>query len=144
MKYIINCFRNYAVFEGRARRTEFWLFCCLFVGALLLAYYLDTIDGERVPIAAGMGILELSTFMILLLPSLSSGARRLHDSNRSGWWMMLLYIPYLGWILSLNNERAMAASAGGLLVGCIALVILLVLPGDEEENRFGLNPRHMI
>jgi uncharacterized membrane protein YhaH (DUF805 family) len=142
MKYIINCFRNYALFEGRARRSEFWSFAALFTISLLLANYIDNLDGQQVEVAAGMGIIELLVFIILILPSLSSGARRLHDTNRSGWWMMLLYIPYLAWILSKDNERAQIASAGGLLVGFVALLILLLLPGDTDENRFGMNPRY--
>jgi uncharacterized membrane protein YhaH (DUF805 family) len=142
MKYIINCFRNYAVFEGRARRIEFWSFFALFAIASLLANYIDNLDGNRVQVAAGMGMIELLTFIALILPSLSSGARRLHDTNRSGWWMMLLYIPYLAWVLSKDNERAETASAGGLVVGFVALIILLLLPGDTDENRFGMNPRN--
>lgn len=141
MNYLFDPFRKYADFNGRARRSEFWSFAALFVIALLAANYVDAYDGNRVPVAAGMGVLELSASLLLLLPFLSAGARRLHDTSRSGWWMMLLYLPYLCWIAGRGNETAELVSLGGVFVGFVALVILLALPGDPMENRFGPNPR---
>jgi uncharacterized membrane protein YhaH (DUF805 family) len=55
--------------------------------------------------------------------------------------MLLLYIPYLGWLLSRDNPDAVLVTLGGVFVGFVALVILLALPGDPMENRFGPNPR---
>jgi uncharacterized membrane protein YhaH (DUF805 family) len=141
MRYILDPFKKYADFSGRARRSEFWTFAALFAVMLLGANYVDAIDGERVPVAAGMGIVELTASILLLLPFLSAGARRLHDCNRSGWWMLLLYLPYLGWIAGRGNRTAELLALGGVFVGFIALVILLALPGDAAENRFGPNPR---
>jgi uncharacterized membrane protein YhaH (DUF805 family) len=141
MQYLVGSFQKYAEFNGRARRSEFWAFAALFVIVLLGANYVDALDGKRVPVAAGMGVLELSASLLLLLPFLSSGARRLHDTGRSGWWMMLLYIPYLAWIVARGNPQGELASLGGVFVGFVALVILLLLPGDPMENRFGPNPR---
>lgn len=141
MNYLFDPFRKYADFNGRARRAEFWSFATLFVIVLLAANYIDAYDGDRVPVAAGMGVLELSASLLLLLPILSTGARRLHDTNRSGWWMLLLYLPYLGWIAGRGDDTAELVSLGGVFVGFIALVILLALPGDPMENRFGPNPR---
>jgi uncharacterized membrane protein YhaH (DUF805 family) len=141
MNYLLGSFRKYAEFNGRARRSEFWTFAAFFVVVLLGANYVDALDGNRVPVAAGMGVLELSASLLLLLPFLSSGARRLHDTGRSGWWMLLLYVPYLGWIASRGNMQGELVTLGGVFVGFVALVILLVLPGDPMENRFGPNPR---
>jgi uncharacterized membrane protein YhaH (DUF805 family) len=141
MNYILDPFRKYADFSGRARRSEFWSFAAVFVIALLAANYLDALDGSRVPVAAGMGVVELSASLLLLLPFLSSGARRLHDTGRSGWWMLLLYLPYLSWIATRGDRSAELVMLGGLFVGFVALMILLALPGDQMENRFGANPR---
>lgn len=141
MNWLFNPLKKYADFNGRARRTEFWAFAVLFVVILLGANYVDAMDGRREPVAAGMGVIELSASLLLLLPFLSTGARRLHDTNRSGWWMLLLYLPYLAWIAGREDRTAELVSLGGIFVGFIALVILLSLPGEPMENRFGPNPR---
>jgi uncharacterized membrane protein YhaH (DUF805 family) len=141
MSWLVGSLKKYADFNGRARRSEFWIFATFFVAVLLAANYIDALDGKRVPVAAGMGVLELSASLLLLLPFLSAGARRLHDTNRSGWWMLLLYAPYLGWIAARGNADAELLTLGGVFVGFVALVILLCLPGDPMENRFGPNPR---
>ena len=67
----------------------------------------------------GGDILWMISVAALLLPLLAVGARRLHDSNHSGWWQLLALIPLAGWLV---------------------LTIFFLLPGDEDENRFGLSP----
>ncbi len=141
MQWIVEPLRKYAVFEGRARRTEFWSFFLVFLGVTLLARYFDALDGVRVPVAAGMGVFELVVSLMLLLPLITSGVRRLHDTDRSGWWSLFLYIPYLGWIASEQNQKLLLISAGTLFVGFVALAVPLVLSGTPGANRFGNNPR---
>ncbi len=82
------CFSKYAEFKGRASRPEFWWWC-LFV---FLA-----------GIAAGVVSQVLSALFSLatILPSLAVGARRLHDTNRSGWWQLIALIPVIGWIVAI-------------------------------------------
>jgi uncharacterized membrane protein YhaH (DUF805 family) len=80
------CFKKYATFDGVASRSEywwFWLFCVL--GALAISLVSDTLGG----------IFGLAT----LLPSLAAGARRLHDTDRSGWWLLVMFVPLVGWII---------------------------------------------
>ncbi len=137
---IVNVFRNYANFTGRATRLEFGSFALLFILITVGAHLIDAIDGTIQPVAAGMGVLELSTFLLLLLPIITSGARRLHDTGRSGWWLCTLYVPYIAFIASSGNESLTIATSAALLLGTVILVIQLFLPGEKGENRYGANP----
>jgi len=83
---ISTCFSKYADFNGRASRSEFWWWS-LFI---LLASIATSIIGETVS-----ALFSLGTF----LPALAVGARRLHDTDRSGWLQLLWIIPVIGWIL---------------------------------------------
>lgn len=138
MKTLLRPFRRYADFNGRASRREFWLFALIFVVASLAANWADALDGKRVIIAARMGMAELIVTIVFLLPVLSCGTRRLHDSGRAGWWLIMLYAPYAAWVVSADNPRAQLISLGALMAGFIALVVLLVLPGTNGANAYGL------
>lgn len=82
------CFQKYATFSGRSGRPEFWWF---FLFQVLV--YLVT---------AGISeVLYYVAALALLLPSLAVGARRLHDTGKSGWFLLLLFIPILGFLLLL-------------------------------------------
>jgi uncharacterized membrane protein YhaH (DUF805 family) len=80
------CFSKYVDFNGVASRPEFWWFCLFgFVVSLVLGFFSATLQ---------------SIFgLLILLPQLAVGARRLHDTGRSGWWQLLLLIPLLGLIV---------------------------------------------
>jgi len=80
------CFTKYADFTGRASRPEFWWFFlfCFLVGGVLSAFS-----------TALSGIFALIT----IVPRLAVGARRLHETNRSGWWQLLWLVPIVGWIV---------------------------------------------
>jgi uncharacterized membrane protein YhaH (DUF805 family) len=83
---IATCFTKYADFSGRASRAEYWwffLFLCLASAALSLV-------SEMVA-----GLFQIAVF----LPSIAAGVRRLHDTNRSGWFLLLWLIPVVGWIV---------------------------------------------
>ena len=83
---IQTCFRKYATFDGIASRSEYWwfaLFC--FLASSFLGLFSHTLSGA---------------FSILtLLPQLAVGARRLHETDRSGWWQLLWLVPLVGWIV---------------------------------------------
>ena len=111
---IFEPYKKYAVFSGRARRLEFWLFnlFCVIVCGILL-----TID-------AIVGVLDSDEMVGLfsLIPYISVTVRRLHDTNRRGWWYLFSLIP---------------------LIGQIWLLVLCCLDSDPEENRFGKNPKEL-
>lgn len=80
------CFSKYADFSGRASRSEYWWFILfLFLGSAAAAMISSTIGG----------LFTLAT----LLPALAAATRRLHDTNRSGWWQLIAFVPVLGIII---------------------------------------------
>lgn len=105
-KSISTCLAKYVDFNGRASRPEYWWFY-LFV--LLLSWGSLLIDGS--------GIISSLINLGFMLPSLAAGARRLHDTGRSGWWLLI----------SLT------------IIGIIPLIIWLASKGDEQANSYG-NP----
>lgn len=81
------CLRKYADFNGRAGRSEYWWFVLFCVGVyMVIALVLGDILGVLVNLA-------------LLLPSLAAGARRLHDTGKSGWFQLVWLIPFIGWLV---------------------------------------------
>ncbi|SPH23400.1 Inner membrane protein YhaI [Defluviimonas aquaemixtae] len=114
------CFQKYATFTGRARRAEFWWFALF---NLIVNAVLNVIDGVFFGFGHGMmaGPQPLSSLYSLgvLLPSLAVGARRLHDTGRSGWWLLIWLIPIIGWIL---------------------LIWWFATEGDKGQNGYGDDP----
>ena len=85
------CFNKFANFDGRARKSEFWWFQLFCIIVQIVGMILDAL----------MGYTELFVwigYIVVLLPSLAVGARRLHDTGRSGWWQ-LLYLTIIGAII---------------------------------------------
>jgi uncharacterized membrane protein YhaH (DUF805 family) len=80
------CFVKYANFKGCASRAEFWWW---FVFTLVVTAALRTISYNV------SGVFSVATF----LPSLAVAARRLHDTDRSGWWQLLYFVPVIGWVV---------------------------------------------
>ncbi len=116
-KYFIGVIKNYMVFEGRARRKEYWFFVLFY---FLISLVLDLIEvALGLYVVGGMGILSLILSLILLLPSLAVGARRLHDIDKSAWWLLIALIP---------------------LIGVIVLLVFFCLKGTDGPNRFGEDP----
>ena len=118
MTAVRTCLEKYADFNGRARRSEYWFFILGVVGVSIIAGILDAIIGSN--ISAGTGIFGLIVGLGLIVPKLSAGARRLHDTGRSGWLQLIGLIPCVGWII---------------------LIVLLVGEGNPGDNQYGPNPK---
>lgn len=103
---------KYATFTGRAGRPEFWWFVLF---NFLVNLVTSIIDGA----VFGSPVLNTVTGLALILPSIAVGVRRLHDIDRSGWWLLLGLIPVIGWIV---------------------LIYFNVQPGQQGDNRFGPQP----
>jgi len=112
MQWYVAVIKKYTVFEGRAHRTEFWMFALVnfIIGAVLAI--LDAALGTSSVLG---GIYSLA----VLLPSLAVGVRRLHDTGRSGWWLLLGLIP---------------------LIGLIVLIVWWATEGERSTNQYGPNP----
>jgi len=110
---ISTCFQKYAEFSGRARLSEYWWWV-LFIW--LLSVVVNTVAWRVTPLYAIGGLLWLG----LLIPSLAVAVRRLHDTGRSGWFLLIVLIP---------------------LVGGIILIVFLATAGEPGPNQYGLPPK---
>ena len=146
---VTSVIRNFANFNGRAQRSEFWWFALFsFLSQIILGF---------IPFVGGIYSL------VLLLPSLAVTARRLHDTNRTAWWMLLYLIPVLGLIvlvivslalLGINSFDPWEASDAewgvigilfliwllGSFVAWLVLLIFQIMPGTVGPNRYGPDP----
>ena len=118
MNYYLTALKKYAVFSGRARRKEYWIFIgintVLIFGLFVLATMMST-DQEPNPIIFSLALIIL---LLTLLPTLAVTARRLHDTDKSAWWMLLLALPLLGLIVTLFT----------------------LLKGTAGDNKYGPDP----
>jgi uncharacterized membrane protein YhaH (DUF805 family) len=105
---IQTCFSKYATFDGIAQRSEFWWFWLFTAIAGAIA--------QEISVGLG-GVFSLAT----LLPSLAVGARRLHDTDRSGWWQLLWFVPVIGWI-----------------------VLIVFLAQDSRQNRYAAGTAYVL
>ena len=103
MKYYLQCLRNYAVFSGRARRKEFWLFALFNFIFAIVAMIIDHLLGTTfkmhvgaVPVNLPYGWIYLLYCLAVLIPSLAVSVRRLHDRSKSGWFILITFIPLIG------------------------------------------------
>jgi uncharacterized membrane protein YhaH (DUF805 family) len=112
---MIECYkdamRNYLTFSGRASRPQYWYF--------VLMVFLISLGGAVIDGVLMLGFLSPLISLIHFLPSLAVGARRLHDTDRAAWWLLLMLVP---------------------LIGTIVLIVFLCLPGSAGDNRFGPQP----
>ncbi|MEI7712649.1 MAG: DUF805 domain-containing protein [Rhodospirillales bacterium] len=88
-------FANYAVFRGRAKRSEYWYFV-LFCG--LVASMAGIFDSTM---SNDIGVIGAIWHLATILPTIALATRRLHDVDRSGWWQLLWFIPVIGWVVLL-------------------------------------------
>ncbi len=112
MNWYLAVLKNYVGFNGRARRTEFWMF---FLFNLIISIVLQIIG-----LALKNQILLYIYDLAVLIPTLAVGARRLHDTGRSAWWLLIGLVPLLGAIV----------------------VLALCLPaGQPGNNQYGPDPK---
>ena len=118
MEWFLKVVGNYAGFSGRARRREYWMFVLFYIIFAIAIAVVERAVG--LGSATGGGVLSLVYSLGLLIPSLAVTFRRLHDTGRSGWWILLNFLPILGWLVFL---------------------FFMAQDGTPGENRYGPSPK---
>ncbi|MDX3854858.1 DUF805 domain-containing protein [Streptomyces sp. AK02-01A] len=113
MHWYVDVLKNYAGFSGRARRQEFWMFYLINLVVAIVVAIIDSVIGLN-------SILSVIYTLAVLIPALAVTVRRLHDTGKSGWWILISLIP---------------------LVGSIILLVFLASAGQPNANAHGENPK---
>lgn len=111
----INMFKNYATFSGRTRRKDFWM-------AVLVSFLISLILSILTGIASFFGIIQMIYSLAILIPFLAMCVRRLHDTSKSAWFLLLALIPG---------------------IGAIILLIFACMDSQPGANQYGPNPKGM-
>ena len=131
---IKTCFQKYAIFSGRAKRSEYWFF---FLFGILTAVCLSILDMAIFPKNEN-GVLGLIFTLVTFIPFISAACRRLHDVNRSGWWQLLPYGIMLGSVLlTLISETLLVVGIVAAVIAGTVLIFWLASAGENKKNRFG-------
>ncbi|MGQ0660358.1 DUF805 domain-containing protein [Sphingosinicella sp.] len=168
MEWMFMPLKRYAEFSGRSRRMEFWMWMlfqillgvAFLVGIIGLAGSAIIAGDTEQALAGGVGVIGIFLLWLLVLlaffiPNLAVTVRRLHDTDRSGWWIMLYWGPYLASIFLTPAMVGAAANDGNLealmgvsllfsgvqLIGGLVLLVFLFLDGTPGPNRFGPDPK---
>ena len=112
MEWYLKVLKNYVGFQGRARRKEYWMFTLFSIIVSVILSIVENIIGLT-------SVLTTLYSLAVLLPSLAVAVRRLHDTGRSGWWLLIALIPFIGAIV----------------------LLVFVCEDSKENNRYGSNPK---
>jgi uncharacterized membrane protein YhaH (DUF805 family) len=117
-------------YRGRSRRAEYWWYWAFCLGVWFVLYFVfigllltDAATGEPGALTVIGFVLYLLACLALMIPGLSLTVRRLHDLDRTGWWVVTAFIPFLNFVFG------------------IILLIWCAQPGTEGSNRFGIDPK---
>lgn len=121
MNWYLKVLKQYADFSGRARRKEYWMFVLFNMIFAMVAIVLDNLLGVAME-GIGYGPLYGLYLLAIIIPSIAVGVRRLHDIGKSGWMILISFIP---------------------LIGGIWLFVLFVTDGTPGENEYGANPKEI-
>lgn len=120
MTAVRTCLSKYVDFSGRARRSEYWYFALFSFLVGIVTNVIDAVIGTDYDGATSGGLVNTVAGLALFLPTLAAGVRRLHDTDRSGWWILIGLIPIVGWIL---------------------IIVWFCTDSKAGDNRFGPNPK---
>jgi uncharacterized membrane protein YhaH (DUF805 family) len=119
VSWYLEALKKYAVFSGRSRRMEYWYFVLFNIIVVIVLSLIDSLLGTF-NVLRGVGLLSGIYGLAVLIPSLAVTVRRLHDIDRTGWWILINLIP---------------------LIGTIVLLIFELTPGTPGTNRYGPDPK---
>jgi uncharacterized membrane protein YhaH (DUF805 family) len=163
MEYMFLPLKRYAEFSGRSRRMEYWMFV-VFQFLLGIAFWVLMMvvggaalmggGGPGALMAAGGGLMIVAALyglvgLALIIPGIAVAVRRLHDTNRSGWWLLA---PLAGYCIMFigTGMAASGSSAGGILamlggiaalVMALVLIVFMFLEGTKGPNQYGPDPK---
>lgn len=127
MNWYLQVLKKYADFNGRARRKEFWMFVLFNLIFSIIAIWLDRLLGTEFDFvssgygtAYSFGWIYTLYILFILIPGLAVSVRRLHDTGKSGWMLLVALIPF---------------------VGGIWLIVLYATPGNVGDNAYGPDPK---
>ena len=112
MTWYLAVLKNYAGFSGRARRKEYWMFALVNLAIGIVLQLLGAAIHSQIP--------YYLYALAVIIPALAVGVRRLHDTGRSGWWLLIALVP---------------------LVGAIILIVYLATGGNPGPNAYGPDPK---
>jgi uncharacterized membrane protein YhaH (DUF805 family) len=119
VSWYLEALKKYAVFSGRSRRMEFWYFVLFNIIVTIVLAVIDTLLGTF-NVLRGVGLLSGIYGLAVIIPTLAVAVRRLHDTDRTGWWILIGLIP---------------------LIGTIVLLVFYLTPGTPGSNRYGPDPK---
>jgi uncharacterized membrane protein YhaH (DUF805 family) len=129
MNWYIQVLKKYGVFSGRARRKEYWMFLLFNIIFFIIAAIIDNILGTTFKVSFGgisnslpYGYIYLLYALSVFIPGLAVSIRRLHDVGKSGWFYLIILIPF---------------------IGAIWLLVLFCKDGIAGENKYGANPKEL-
>ncbi|KAA9133407.1 DUF805 domain-containing protein [Marinihelvus fidelis] len=118
MNWYLTVLKKYAQFSGRSRRSEIWWFILFNIIVTIVLSIIDNVTGTTN--ASGYGILGTIYALAVLLPSIAVGVRRLHDTGKTGWWILIGLVPFVGWIV---------------------LIVFYCIDSEPGTNQYGPNPK---
>jgi|TARA_B110000091_G_scaffold128038_1_gene137389 uncharacterized membrane protein YhaH (DUF805 family) len=121
MNWYLKVLKEYANFNGRARRKEYWMFTLFNIIFGGIAMILDSVFGIAIE-GVGYGPLYGVYVLVLFIPGLAVAVRRLHDIGKSGWMILIALIP---------------------VIGAIWILVLMVTDSNPGENLYGANPKEV-
>lgn len=122
MNWYLDVLKNYFVFSGRARRKEFWMFVLISTLISIALTFIDAVAfGYALDGSGGIALTSSLYSLAVLIPTLAVWIRRLHDTDRTGWWVLLILLP---------------------IIGPLWLLVLFCFEGTRGSNRFGVDPKN--
>lgn len=122
MSWYLEALKKYAVFSGRSRRKEYWYFVLFNIIVAIVLSLIDMLLGTFSS-ASNIGLLSGIYSLAVLIPTIALTVRRLHDIDRSGWWILINLVPF---------------------IGSIVILIFALLEGTPGDNRFGPSPKAVV
>jgi uncharacterized membrane protein YhaH (DUF805 family) len=119
MNWYLEVLKKYAVFDGRAGQKEYWWFSFFSFIIILILSVIDILTGTF-NVNVGLGLLGGIYTLAVLTPGIAVSVRRLHDTDRSGWWFLINGIP---------------------LIGVIVFLVFTAQDGTPGDNQYGSNPK---